>query len=184
MVITVHIDKWDVIRLLVDNGSQAEILFLLAFDQMGFDRKQLKETSKPLYGFDRKRIEPICSMSLSVSFGSLHNARTEYITFDVVDMNYPYNVIVGRGLLNSFKAALHSTYLCLKISAVLGVITVHGNQKDTRNIEQDFASGQRNINCLQDEKSESINDASVNKNKQSFIDSLLLSRSSRSKWFR
>jgi hypothetical protein len=51
MVITSHIDKWDVTRVLVDNGSQAEILLLLTFEQMGFDRKQLKEASKPLYGF-------------------------------------------------------------------------------------------------------------------------------------
>jgi hypothetical protein len=45
MIIIAHINKWDVTRVLVDNGSQAEILFLLAFDQMGFDRKQLKEAS-------------------------------------------------------------------------------------------------------------------------------------------
>jgi hypothetical protein len=51
MVITTHIDKWDVTRVLIDNGSQAEILFLLAFDLMGFDRKQLKEAKKSLYGF-------------------------------------------------------------------------------------------------------------------------------------
>jgi hypothetical protein len=76
MVITTHIDKWDVTRVLVDNGSQAEILFLSAFDQMGFDRRQLKEASKPLYGFGGKRIEPVGSMSLPVSFASLRNART------------------------------------------------------------------------------------------------------------
>jgi hypothetical protein len=84
MVITVHINKWDVTRVLVDNGSQAEILFLSAFDQMGFDRKQLKEVSKPPYGFGRKRIEPVGSISLPVSFRSLRNPHTEYITFDVV----------------------------------------------------------------------------------------------------
>jgi hypothetical protein len=39
MVIMTHIDKWGVTRVLVDNGSQAEILFLSAFDQMGYDRK-------------------------------------------------------------------------------------------------------------------------------------------------
>jgi hypothetical protein len=33
MVITTHIDKWDVTRALINNGSQAEILFLSAFDQ-------------------------------------------------------------------------------------------------------------------------------------------------------
>jgi hypothetical protein len=31
MVIIVHIDKWDVMRVLVDNGSQAKILFLSTF---------------------------------------------------------------------------------------------------------------------------------------------------------
>jgi hypothetical protein len=51
MVITAHIDKWDVTRVLIDNGSQAKILFLSAFDQMGFDKIQLKEATKPLYGF-------------------------------------------------------------------------------------------------------------------------------------
>jgi hypothetical protein len=32
MVITAHIDKSDVTRLLADNGSHAKILFLVAFD--------------------------------------------------------------------------------------------------------------------------------------------------------
>jgi hypothetical protein len=138
MVITAHIDKWDVTRVLVDNGSQAEILFLSTFDQMGFDRKQLKEASKPLYGFNRRRIEPIGFILLSVSFGSLCNARTEYITFDVVEMNYPYNAIFRRGLLNTFEATLHSLYLCLKVPAALWVISIHGSQKDARNIAQHF----------------------------------------------
>jgi hypothetical protein len=51
MVITTHIDKWQVTKVLVDNGSQTEILFLSTFDQMGYDRRQLKPATKPLYGF-------------------------------------------------------------------------------------------------------------------------------------
>jgi hypothetical protein len=77
MIIIAHIDKWDVTRVLVDNGSQAEILFHSTFNQTGCDRKQLKEASKTLYGFSRRRIEPIGSISLPVSFGSLRNVRTE-----------------------------------------------------------------------------------------------------------
>jgi hypothetical protein len=76
MVIITHIDKWDVTRVLIDNGSQAEILFLLAFDQMGFDRKQLKEATKMLYGFEGKRIKPVGSISFPVSFDNLQNAIT------------------------------------------------------------------------------------------------------------
>jgi hypothetical protein len=39
MVITVHIYKWDVTRILVDNGSEAEVLLLSAFEKMGYDRR-------------------------------------------------------------------------------------------------------------------------------------------------
>jgi hypothetical protein len=137
---------------------------------MSFNRKQLKEASKPLYGFGGKRIETVGSISLLVSFGSLRNARTEYITFNVVDMNYPYNAIFGRGLLNTFEVALYSTYLCLKIPATLGLILVHGSQKDARNIEQDFAPGHKNVYCFQDEKSESANVIGATKSKESFTD--------------
>jgi hypothetical protein len=58
-------------------------------------------------------------------------------------MSYPYNAIFGRGLLNTFEAALHSLYLCLKVQVTQGVISVHGNQKDARNIEQGFALGHK-----------------------------------------
>jgi hypothetical protein len=37
MVITVHIDRWDINKILIGNGSQAEILFLAAFEKMGFN---------------------------------------------------------------------------------------------------------------------------------------------------
>jgi hypothetical protein len=127
MVIIVHIDKWNVTRVLVDNGSQAKILFLSTFEQKGLNKSQLKESPKSLYGFGGRKNEPIGSISLPVSFGSPSNVRTEYITFDVVEMSYQYNAIFGRGLLKTFKAALHSLYLCLKVPAALGVISIHGS---------------------------------------------------------
>jgi hypothetical protein len=59
MVLTVHIDRCDVSRILVDNGSRVEIFFLSAIEKMGYDKKQLKEPMKPLYGFGGKRIEHV-----------------------------------------------------------------------------------------------------------------------------
>jgi hypothetical protein len=56
MVLTVHIDRWDVSNIHIDNDSQAEILFLSTFKKMSYDKKQLKEPMKPLYGFDDKTI--------------------------------------------------------------------------------------------------------------------------------
>jgi hypothetical protein len=97
-----------------------------------------------------KRIEPVGSISLPVSFGSLRNIRTLFVTFDVVDTHYPYNAIFDSGLLNIFEVALHLAYLCLKVPASLGVISIHGSQKHARNIEHGFPWGHRNVNYLQE----------------------------------
>jgi hypothetical protein len=66
----------DVSKILINNGSQAEILFLSAFEKMGYNRKQLKESMKPLYGFRGKRIELVGVITLPVSFGTPQNPRT------------------------------------------------------------------------------------------------------------
>jgi hypothetical protein len=70
MVLTIHIDRWGVTKILVDSGSQAEILFLSAFKKMGYVKKQFKESTKPLYGFGGKRIKPVKVITLSISFGT------------------------------------------------------------------------------------------------------------------
>jgi hypothetical protein len=90
---------------------------------------------KPLDGFDNKRIEPVGVITLPVSFDTPQNPRTECITFDVVNMHYPYNAIFRRVLLNTFEASVHSGYLYLKIPATFRVISIFSSQKDARNIE-------------------------------------------------
>jgi hypothetical protein len=90
-------------------------------------------------------------ITMPVSFGTLENLRTEYITFDVVDMYYPYNAIFRRGLLNTFKAALHSGYLYLKVPATFEIISLFDSQKDVRNIEQGFAPGHKNVHFIREE---------------------------------
>jgi hypothetical protein len=103
---------------------------------------------KPLYGFGGKRIEPVGVITLPASFGTLKNPRTEYITFDVVDILYPYNNIVRRGLLNTFEAALHSRYLCLKIPVTFGMISIFDSQQDAKNIEKGFTPGHKIVHFL------------------------------------
>jgi hypothetical protein len=80
MVLTIHIDRWDISKILIDNGSQAEILFLSTFEKMGYNKKQLKELLKHLYDFGGKRIEPVRVITLPVSFGTPKPPRTKYIT--------------------------------------------------------------------------------------------------------
>jgi hypothetical protein len=72
---------------------------------------------------------------MPVTFGFVHNTRTEQVVFDIVDMEYHYNAIIGRGTLNVFEAILHPAYLCMKIPSEQGPIAVHGSQEVARKAE-------------------------------------------------
>jgi hypothetical protein len=65
----------------------------------------------------------------------------------------------------------HHTYLCLKVPALLGVILIDDSQKDARNIEQGFAPGHRNVNCLEEEEEEAEgrHDTSTTKSEASIV---------------
>jgi hypothetical protein len=128
MVINCSMAGWDLHKVLVDNGSQADIIFLHAFDRMGISHSLLKPSDNPLYGFGGKGTFPIGKIELPLSFGVAPNAQSEQVTFDIVDMVYPYNVIMGRGSINKFEAAIHGLYLCMKIPGPQGAIIVYGNQ--------------------------------------------------------
>jgi hypothetical protein len=99
-------------------------------------------------------------------------------------MHYTYNAIFRIGPLNTFEAALYSGYLCLKISATFGVISVFNSQKDVRNIEQCFTPDHKNVYFLREEseqyqqlacplKSEALAQRQVHKNRQSYLPSLI-----------
>jgi hypothetical protein len=74
-------------------------------------------------------------ITMSVTFGYIHNTRAEQAVFDIVDMEYPCNAIIGRGTLNAFEAILHPAYLCMKIHSEQGPIAVHGSQEAARRAE-------------------------------------------------
>jgi len=148
MVITANVAGWGVSGILVDSRSSADKIFAGTFDQMKLSRSQLQPLESPLIGFGGKQIHALGKVALPVSFGTTENARTEYVTFDVVDLHYPYNAIFGRGFLNKFNAAAHMGYLCMKIPALHRVITVRGSQKEVRNIEKAIYKSFRNINSV------------------------------------
>jgi hypothetical protein len=63
-------------------------------------------------------------------------------------MYHPYLAIFGRGFINKFDAVIRQQFLCMKIAAPKGVITVFGDQQEARNIEKGFTPGQSNVHQL------------------------------------
>jgi hypothetical protein len=154
MVIEVNIAEWVIGKILVDNGSSADILFLKTFEKMNLSQHMLHPPEYPLQGFGGKPIKVVGKVSLPVSFGDLDNARTETLTFNVIDIYHPYLVIFGRGFMNKFDAVIRQQFLCMKIPAPKGVITVFGDQQEARNIEKVHTPGQTNVyqlNSLEEE---------------------------------
>jgi hypothetical protein len=106
MVIKVNIAGWVIGKILVDNGSSVDILFLKTFEKMNLSQHILYPPEYPLQGFRGAPIKPVRKVSLPISFRDLDNAKTETLTFDVVDIYHPYLAIFSRGFMNKFDAVI------------------------------------------------------------------------------
>ena len=85
--------------------------------------------------FQRKVYSNTGKITMLVTVNYVHNTRTEDIVFDIVDIEYTYNAIIGRGTLNAFEAILYQIYLCMKIPSNQGPFSVYGSQEATRRAE-------------------------------------------------
>ena len=69
LVVNLQIGDYNMHRVLVDNGSSADILYYSAFQQMRIDREQLTLTNAPLVGFGGTRVVPLGAITLAVRAG-------------------------------------------------------------------------------------------------------------------
>jgi hypothetical protein len=135
MVISCVIKGFLVHNVLVDTGSASDIIFAKAFRQMQEQDDKIHDATHPLCGFRGREILALGKITMSITFVYVHNTRTEQVFFDNVDMEYPYNAIIGRGTLNAFEAILNPAYLYIKIPSDQGPIGVHGSQEAARRAE-------------------------------------------------
>ncbi|GAV78514.1 hypothetical protein CFOL_v3_21981, partial [Cephalotus follicularis] len=104
VVVTLLVELFTMKRILIDNGSSADILYKHAFDQLRIPTDQLKPVKTPLVGFAGETIHPLGSINLSVVAGTAPRQTQVEMTFLVVDTPSPYNAIVGRPGLNLLEA--------------------------------------------------------------------------------
>ena len=85
LVVSIRIGDYNVHRMLVDNGSSADILYYLAFQQIGIDRARLIPTNALLVGFGGTRVLPLGAITLLVTVGDYPQQIIRDLTFLVVN---------------------------------------------------------------------------------------------------
>ena len=82
-------------RVLVDNGSSADILYYPTFQQMQINKEHLVPTNAPLVGFGGTKVYPLDAVTLLVTVGDYPQKIIKDVTFLVIDCSSTYNAIIG-----------------------------------------------------------------------------------------
>ena len=156
LVIMVMIEGFNTRRVLVDNGSLADTIYLSAFQQLKVDQKRLRPFDSPIVSFSGDKVYPKGIVTLTVTTGSHPFLVTNRHNFLVLDSPSSYNVIIGRPTLNRWKVAT-STY-CLKVKFLTeqGVGEIKGDPVLARECYQAVLASKENHTWTIEEKTSEI----------------------------
>jgi hypothetical protein len=124
LIITPVIANMRLHHVLIDGGTGLNFNSHAAFKQLQILGSRLGP-SRPFSGVGPQPVYPLGSIALLVTFRTEENFRTENVQF--VEVNLPFNAIIGRPALYRFMAIAHYGYLVLKMSSPAGVLTVRGD---------------------------------------------------------
>ena len=66
LIVSIRVGDYNMHRVLVDNGSSADILYYSVFQQMGIDKERLIPKNAPLVCFGGTRVFPLGMVTLSI----------------------------------------------------------------------------------------------------------------------
>ncbi|KAK3040937.1 hypothetical protein RJ639_028811 [Escallonia herrerae] len=128
LVVTLRVGNFDVKRILVDNGSSAEVLFYEAFQRMNIPSDRLRKIDTPLYGFSNHPVVCEGIIALPVTVGAPPDQAKLMLDFVVVRVPSAYNAILGRTALNQLRAVVSTYHMKMKFPTENGVGEVKGDQ--------------------------------------------------------
>uniref|UniRef100_A0A2N9GMR1 Uncharacterized protein n=1 Tax=Fagus sylvatica TaxID=28930 RepID=A0A2N9GMR1_FAGSY len=132
LVITINIVDFTTRRVMVDNGSSADILYLPAYQQMRLDKDKLRPMDAPLVGFTGDKVCPVGNVTLPIAVGTHPKTVSKTVDFLVVNCPSAYNAIIGRPTLNRLRALTSTYHLLLKFPTEYEIGEVRGDQVAAR----------------------------------------------------
>jgi hypothetical protein len=112
-------------KVLMDGGSDLNILYVHTLRLLGIGLDQLRPSMTPLHGIvPGNRVQLLGQIDPPVWFGTPDNFHKETLTFEVVGFRGAYHAILGRPCYAKFMAVPNYTYLKMKMPGPKGVITV------------------------------------------------------------
>ena len=125
LVITLRIGGYDVKRVMVDQGSVAEIMYPDLYKGLGLKPEDLTTYSLPLVSFEGKMVVPKGHIRLPVQVGT----DVVEVDFIVVDAFSPYTAIMGRPWLHSLGAVSSTLHQKVKYPFECQVLDIVGSQR-------------------------------------------------------
>ena len=103
-------------KVLMDEDSGLNIMYVETLDAMGIDRSRIQTIGAPFHSIvPGKQAMPLGQIDLPISFRGPSNYRTETLAFKVVGFHETYHAILGRPCYAKFMAVPNYTYLKLKM---------------------------------------------------------------------
>ena len=124
LVVTLRIGGYNVKRVMIDQGSAAEIMYLGLYKGLGLKPENLTTYSSPLVSFESKMVVPKRQIRLPVQVG----IDVVEVGFIVVDAFSPYTAIMGRPWLHTLGAVSSTLHQKVKYPFREQVLEIVGSQ--------------------------------------------------------
>ena len=128
LVVTARINDFIVKRVLVDQGSNVEVMYPNLFKGLGLKNEVLSKYDTPLVGFNGQVVIPKGQISLPVNM----EGKEVMVTFIVVNSFSPYMTIPGRPWIYAMGAVPSTLHVKVKFRIEHSIAIVRGNQQVAR----------------------------------------------------
>ncbi|XP_074346156.1 uncharacterized protein LOC141684919 [Apium graveolens] len=112
LVVTLDVADNEVKRILVDNGSSANIVFEHTLNRMELDHLRMDPCLEdPFYGFGNTMIPIRRVIYLPITFGTAPQHVSHVMKFYVISAASSYNIILGRPTITKLRAIPSTIHL-------------------------------------------------------------------------